>query len=50
MHPLEEKIKRLVKPKGYACFPVLITTSGITSDLEERDYLFKHIDLIDFIS
>ncbi|MBS0654401.1 MAG: ATP-binding protein [Verrucomicrobia bacterium] len=42
---VEEKIKRMVLPRGFSVRPVLIHVNGVTADLEEAGF-FSHI--IDF--
>ena len=39
-----EKIKRLKKPKGYSCRPILIHVNGVNESVSEQDYFAKIID------
>ena len=39
---VQEKLKRLKLPKGYACIPVLIHVNEVSSDVTDQDY-FNHI-------
>jgi uncharacterized protein len=41
---IEQKIKRLAKPKNFSCFPVLIHVNGVTEALENSQYFYKIID------
>ena len=49
MHAVQEKIKHLKKPKGFSCAPVLIHVSGITEELENKEYFTNIIDFSEFL-
>jgi uncharacterized protein len=42
---LEEKIKRLKRPKNYSCRPVLIHINGVTQEVADSDYFAAIIDM-----
>ena len=46
---MEKKLKRLVKPRGFSCFPVLIHVNGVTEELEDSRYFYKIIDFSEFL-
>jgi AAA+ ATPase superfamily predicted ATPase len=46
---VEEKIKRLEKPKGMSVRPILIHVNGITDDLLARDYFANVVNFADFL-
>jgi uncharacterized protein len=46
---MEEKIKRLLRPKGFSYRTVLIHVNGISESLEETRYFSHIIDLGDFL-
>lgn len=41
---MQEKLMRLVLPKGMSCFPVLIHVNGVKEQVEESGYFAKIID------
>lgn len=47
---MEEKIKRLDVPRGYAVLPVLVHLSGVTNSLRERNYFYSLIDFQEVLS
>lgn len=46
---IENKINRLVLPKSFSCFPVLIHVNGVTDSVHDSTYFKKIIDFSDFI-
>jgi uncharacterized protein len=42
---VEEKIKRLKRPKHYSCRPVLIHINGVTQEVADSDYFAAIIDM-----
>jgi hypothetical protein len=42
---VEEKIKRLRRPKNYSCRPVLIHINGVTQEVADSDYFAAIIDM-----
>ena len=46
---VQEKIKRLKRPKGFACRPVLIHVSGVQESVVEREYFDYVIDFRDLL-
>ena len=42
---MQEKIKRLSRPKGFACLPVLIHVSRVSESVVESDFFAKIIDV-----
>ncbi len=46
---MQEKIKRLALPKGYACFPVLIHINGVSESVEYAEYFYQIINFSEFI-
>jgi AAA+ ATPase superfamily predicted ATPase len=42
---VEEKIRRLSKPRGFSCFPVLIHVNGVSDAVIDKGYFYKFIDL-----
>lgn len=47
---VEEKIARLVKPKGVNCIPVLIHVNGVTEGLLEKDYFRRLVDIREMLN
>jgi AAA+ ATPase superfamily predicted ATPase len=45
---VDDKILRLVRPKGFSCFPVLIHVNGVHEEVLMSDY-FSHIVDLDFL-
>jgi hypothetical protein len=41
---MQDKLNRLVLPKGFSCFPVLIHVNGVTEKVEDSGYFTKIID------
>ncbi|MCX6722552.1 MAG: ATP-binding protein [Candidatus Staskawiczbacteria bacterium] len=46
---MKAKIKKLVLPKGFACFPVLIHINGVAESVEESGYFIKIIDFSELL-
>lgn len=46
---VQEKIKRLSKPKGFSVRPVLIHVNGVSPQVIEADYFSKILDFNDFL-
>lgn len=46
---VQEKIKRLTKPKNFVCLPVLIHINGVEESITEMNYFFEVIDFSDFL-
>lgn len=46
---VKQKITRLIRPKGYACLPILIVVNGVSDAVIESDYFIKIIDFSEFI-
>lgn len=46
---MQEKINRLVTPKGYGICPVLFHLSGVTDSVQEKRYFYRIIDISDFL-
>lgn len=46
---MQEKIKRLKKPKNVSCIPVLIYVNGISEALEDSGYFYRAIDFSSLI-
>lgn len=44
---VQNKIKRLKKPKGYSCIPVLIHVNGVHDDVLDTGYFKRIIDFTD---
>lgn len=38
INEVQQKIDRLVKPKGFSCWPVLIHTNGVTDEVVDSNY------------
>ncbi len=47
---VEQKIKRLAKPKSLSCFPVLIHVNGVTDAVLDSNYFTSVIDFADLIA
>jgi len=47
---VQEKIKRLAIPRGYACLPVLIHVNGVTENVVDANYFLECIDFSQFIA
>lgn len=47
---VEEKIKRLLFPKGFSCRPVLIHVNGVSEEVLEQDFFSNIIDMSQFLS
>ena len=47
---VEEKIRRLERPKSMSIRPILIHVNGVTDELLARDYFANIIDFSDFLS
>jgi uncharacterized protein len=47
---IKEKINRLVIPKNFACFPVLIHVNGVSEEIENSDFFSKIIDFSQLLS
>jgi hypothetical protein len=46
---MQEKIKRLVYPKGYSIWPVLIHVNGVTEGVCQSGFFSKIIDFGEFL-
>lgn len=46
---MEEKLRRLVVPRGYAVCPVLVHFSGVSQSIYDRDYFYQVIDALSFL-
>lgn len=46
---LKDKIKKLKKPKDFACIPVLIYFGEISEEIENEDFIYKLIDFSEFL-
>lgn len=47
---IEEKIRKLVKPKGFSIRPVLIHVNGVTDEIQESEFFARIIDFGDFLT
>lgn len=46
---MQEKIKALKIPKGYAAVPILFHIGGVASSVETDGYFYRIIDIADFL-
>ena len=46
---VQEKIKRLSLPRGFAAVPVLFHLSGVSEAVEEANYFYRLIDISNFL-
>ncbi len=46
---VQEKIKRLKRPRGFSCRPVLIHVNGVSDDVVEGDFFSEIIDMSQFL-
>ncbi len=46
---MENKLERLVLPKGFACLPVLIHANEVSDSVMDSDYFYKVIDVRDWL-
>lgn len=46
---VQERIKRLVTPKGFGLIPVLFHIGGVSSIVYEKNYFYRIIDISDFL-
>lgn len=46
---VQEKIKKLVIPRGFSCIPILIHMSGITDELYDKGYFLQCIDFGEYL-
>jgi AAA+ ATPase superfamily predicted ATPase len=49
IHEVDEKIKRLTKPTGFAFVPVLLHLSGVTDQVATNGYFYRMIDIGEFL-
>ncbi len=50
MTEVQEKIRKLVKPKNMNCVPVLIHVNGVSPGLLEKNYFWKILDMSEVLS
>lgn len=41
---MQKKLQKLVLPRGFSCFPVLIHVNGVQESVIEKDYFLECID------
>ena len=46
---VQEKIKRIKKPKSFTCVPVLVHANGITEELEDNGFFYRIINFSDYL-
>jgi len=49
IHETNNKLNRLVIPRGFSCFPVLIHVNGVSEEVEENGFFAKIIDFSQFL-
>jgi hypothetical protein len=49
IHEVHGKIKRLKRPRGFSCRPVLIHVNGVSDDVVEGDFFSEIIDMSQFL-
>jgi hypothetical protein len=50
INEMQEKIKALKVPRGYAPVPVLFHIGGVTTAVETSDYFYRIIDITEFLT
>jgi hypothetical protein len=46
---VQEKMKRIKKPRSFSCIPVLVHVNGVTEELEDSGFFYRIINFSDFI-
>lgn len=46
---MQEKVKALKIPRGYAAVPILFHLGGVSSFIETQGYFYRVIDIVDFL-
>lgn len=50
VHEMKEKLSRLILPRRFSCWPILIHVNGVHESIEEAGYFTKIINFGDFLA
>lgn len=50
INDVQEKIRRLVVPKHFACVPILVHVNGVSDAVSDADYFFRIINFSELLS